>query len=251
MLLFRKLISRGRLMDAGRRWALETFGTYGPRIREQVAEMVKAEHVASLDAQEASGHRSRSVYGEFWRGLLEKFEAFGELPGAAMVRPGEAPYRLPVVNGVVIFPWRYAKSRETDFNATRFATSDARIAVTSMRTPSVQGSLELDLPNPGLSEDERQLLAALQADDPVIASSRLVLVAISSSVSGLFAVEWGEVILNNSGYLEWVGTPESLLQLPPSKPASTSPSGTFTDGNPPKRFPDASTDQAADNPTDE
>lgn len=229
-------------MDAGRRWALETFGTYGPHIRAQVAEMVKAEHEASLDAQEASGHRSRSVYGEFWRGLLEKFEAFGELPGGTLVRPGEAPYKLPVVNGVVLFPWRYAKSRDTEFATTRFATSDARAAVATLRAPSVQGVLDLDLPEPGLDEEERRLLAALHADDPIISSSRLVLVAISSSVSGLFSVEWGEAKLSVAGFIEWVGSPENLLQLPPSKPASTSPSGSFTDGVPPKKFPGAELD---------
>lgn len=238
-------------MDAGRQWALETFGTYGPRIREQIAEMVQAEHDASLDAQEASGHRSHGVYGEFWRGLLEKFEAFGKLPGATLVRPGEAPYKLPVVNGVVLFPWRYAKSRETDFATTRFATSDARVAVSTLRAPATQAALELGVPDPGLDEDERRLLEALHADDPIIASSRLVLVAISSSVSGLFSVEWGEAKLNAAGYIEWIGTPESLRSLPPTKPASTSPMASFTDGVPPKKFPDADLDETADSPTDE
>jgi len=238
-------------MDAGRRWALETFGTYGPHIREQVAEMVKAEHEASLDAQEASGYRSRSIYGEFWRGLLEKFEAFGELPGARLVRPGEAPYQLPVVNDVVLFPWRYAKSRKAEFATTRFATSDARIAVSSLRAPSVQTELELGLPDPGMNEEERRLLAALHADDPVISSNRLVLVAISSSVSGLFSAEWGEATLNAAGFIEWIGSPEGLLQLPLSKPASTSPSSSFTDGVPPNKFPDAELDETADNSNDE
>ncbi|MGD9530232.1 MAG: hypothetical protein AB7V44_26015 [Pseudonocardia sp.] len=228
-----------------------TFGTYGPRIREQVAEMVKAEHEASLDAQDASGHRSRSVYGEFWRGLLEKFETFGELPGATLVRPGEAPYRLPVVNGVVLFPWRYAKSRDTEFATTRFATSDARIALSTLRTPSVQHALDLDLPDPRLSEEERQLLAALHAADPVISSSRMVLVAVSSSVRGLFAAEWGEAKLNAAGFIEWVGRPENLLQLPRSGPVSTSPISTFTDGVPPKKVPGAELDEAADDPNDE
>lgn len=238
-------------MDAGRRWALETFGIYGPHIREHVARMVKAEHEASLDAQEASGHRSRSVYGEFWRGLLEKFEAFGELPGATLVRPGEAPYRLPVVNGVVLFPWRYAKSRETELATTRFAISDARVAVATLRSPSVQDALDLDLPDPALSDEERRLLAALHADDPVISSSRLVLVAISSSVSGLFAAEWGEAKLNAAGFIQWVGLPENLLQLPPSRPASASPTATFTDGVPPKKFPDTELDETANNTDDE
>lgn len=238
-------------MDAGRRWALETLGTYGPHVRERIAEMVRAEHEASLDAQEASGHRSRSIYGEFWRGLLERFEAFGELPGATIVRPGSAPYKLPVVNGVVLFPWRYAKNSEAEFATTPFATSDARTEVATLRAPSVQAELDLGLTDPGLSDEEQRLLDALHADDPVIASSRLVLVAISSSVSGLFSAEWGEATLNGSGFIEWVGSPESLLRLPPSRPASLSPSGSFTDGVPPKKFPDADLDETANHANDE
>jgi len=232
---------------------MEILGTYGPYIRGQIAEMVKTEHEASVDAQEASGHRSRSVYGQFWRGLQEKFEVFGELPGASLVRPGEAPYKIPVVNGVVLFPWRYAKSRETDFAATRFGTSDARVAVATLRRPLVQEALDLDLPDPGLAEEERSMLAAIQelADDPVVSSKRMVLVAISSSVSGLFSVMWGEAKLNSAGFVEWVGTPESLLTLPPARPASTSATATFTDGVPPKKFPGADADETADRPTGE
>src|SRR5213082_3486600 len=99
-------------METGRRWALETFGRLGPQIRDQLGDMISSEHEASVDAQEASGHRSHGVYGQFWRGILEKFESFGRLPGATLIRPGDAPYKLPVVNEVALFPWRYAKSRE-------------------------------------------------------------------------------------------------------------------------------------------
>jgi hypothetical protein len=238
-------------MDAGRRWALEIFGTYGPQIRDQIAEMVKVEHEASVDAQEASGHRSRSVYGEFWRGILEKFELFGALPGASLERPGEAPYKIPVVNGVALYPWRYAKSREIELAATPFGTSDARLAVSSLRPRPVQAALDLNVPDPGLSDDERDLLATFQSitEDPVVSSGRLVLVAISSSVNGLFSVEWGEVELNSAGFIEWVGPSESLLSLAPTKLVSSSPSGTFTAGEPPRKFPNATPSEKPDSST--
>lgn len=240
-------------MDAGRRWALEVFGTYGPRIREQIANKVKEEHEASLDAQEASGHRSNGVYGEFWRGILEKFELFGDLPSASLVRPGEAPYKLPVVNGVALFPWRYAKSREAELAATLFGTSDARAAISSLRLPPVQESLDLGLPDAGLSDEERELLTAFQSvtKDPVVTSGRLVLVAISSSPRGLFAVEWGDVKVNPAGFVEWTGFHESLLSLTPAKPASMSPTGTFTAGDLPRKFAHPKTDEKTASPTDE
>lgn len=240
-------------MDAGRRWALEAFGTYGPHIREQIAEMVKEEHEASLDAQEASGHRSNGVYGQFWRGILEKFELFGDLPGASLVRPGEAPYKLPVINGVALFPWRYAKSREAELATTPFGTSDARTAITTLRPQPVQEGLDLNLPDAGLTDEERDLLTTVQdvTKDSVVTSGRLALVAISSSPRGLFAVEWGEVEVNSAGFVEWTGSHESLLSLAPAKPVSMSPTGTFTAGDLPSKFPQTKTDEKAASSTDE
>jgi len=239
-------------MDAGRRWALEIFGQYGPLVREQIAEMVKAEHLASADAQEASGHRSQGVYGEFWRGIMEKFEQLGDLPGAALVRPGEAPYKLAVVNGVAIFPWRFARSRETELTSTPFGTSGARVAAFKLRA-SVQESLDLNVPDAGLSDEDREILSTFQnaTADPVVSSGRLVLIAISSSPRGLFSAEWGEVSLNAAGCLDWAGFHESLLSLPESKPVSTSPTGSFTTGEVPPKFPQAKPQQEADNRTDE
>lgn len=235
-------------MDAGRRSALETFGAYGPKIREHIAKSVRDEHEASLDAQEASGHRSRSVYGEFWRGILERFEQLGGLPGASLVRPGDAPYKIPVINGVALFPWRYAKSRETELATTPFGTSDARLAITSLRPVPLQDSLDIGIPDSGLTDDEKELLTTFEelTKDPVVSSGRLVLVAISSSVSGLFSVEWGEVEVNAGGFVEWVGSHESLLSMSPSAPASTNPAGTFTAGEVPSKFP--ATEKKADAP---
>ncbi|MFC9688304.1 hypothetical protein ACFTSF_07155 [Kribbella sp. NPDC056951] len=232
-------------MDAGRLWALESLGMYGPMIRDQIAQLVQDEHESSLDAQEASGHRSRSVYGEFWRGILERFEQFGNLPGATMARPGGAPYKIPVVNGVAVYPWRYAKSRETELSNTPFATSTARMKAASLRPEGVQEALvPLDLPDPQLTDEEQALVDGFTAltEDPLVSSSRMVLVAISSSVNGLFAVQWGEVQLTADGYVDWIGHHESLLDLQPTLPVSTSPTRTFTSGEPPKKFPDAEAD---------
>ncbi|MAU81218.1 MAG: hypothetical protein CME34_04975 [Gordonia sp.] len=235
-------------MDVGRKWALETFGKYGPLVRGQIAELVKKEHEASADAQEASGHRSHGVYGEFWRGILEKFEAFGSLPGAALVRPANAPYKIPVVNGVALFPWRYAKTRDSDMATTLFGTSDTRVEIANLRPPAVQGEFEFDLPDPGIDDEERQLLLTLQSavEDPVVTSGRLVLVAVASSVRGLFAVEWGEVELDSTGFVRWTGFQESLLSVVPTAPASTSPTRTFTTGDIPRKFPKTEVDRSSD-----
>lgn len=240
-------------MDAGRRWALETFGTYGPALRTRISELVKREHESSLDAQEASGHRSQGVYGQFWRGILEKFEEFDDFPGATMMRPGNAPYKVPVLNGVAVFPWRFAKTKKAELKDTRFGISDARVATTRLHQPAIQESLDLDLPDADLSLEERELITQLQSvrQASEVSSGRLVLVAISSSARGLFTVDWGEVDLDPAGFVHWKGPHESLLSLRPSGPVSASPTRTFVSGPVPNKFKRATRDEEASSSTDE
>jgi hypothetical protein len=227
-------------MDQGRRWAIETFGAHGVYIREQVPELVRAEHVASVDAQEASGHRSLGVYGEFWRGLLERFEAFGKLPDATMYRPGEAPYSIPGVRGVALFPWRYGKSRDGELASTPFSTSPAREAMFDLSGVELQAQLDLRVRRPELREEEQELadLVEMAREAEVVTSGKLVVVAISSSPSGLYGITWGDVSLTGEGCLEF-GFSESLLNLKPTTPPKPRalPDGerTFTSGDLPQK----------------
>lgn len=223
-------------MEDGRRWAIETFGASGVHIRNRVPELVRDEHVASADAQDASGHRSRGVYGEFWRGILERFEEFGSLPSSTLVRPGSAPYRIPVVNGVGLFPWRYGRTRDGDLATTTFITSPARESMLSIKGVAVQPEL-VPFPRPELSSEERQLADLVEAalGDSRVESGRLVVVAISSSSIGLHDVTWGEVTLTGGGCLEW-GFQESLLALSVNRPRAVKNSDdTFVSGDLPKK----------------
>lgn len=227
-------------MDKGRRWAIETFGAQGVRLREQVPQLVRAEHIASADAQDASGHRSLGVYGEFWRGILEKFEAFGKLPGATLFRPGNAPYRIPVIEGVPLFPWRYSKSRDGHFASTPFSTSPAREAMFDMSQLEVQGEIDLGIHAPELTQEEQELADLLKqtGGSDLVTSDRLVVVAISSSPSGLFEITWGDVSLTSDGCLEF-GYSENLLEVKPTprtKPNAVPDEGrTFTSGDLPQK----------------
>jgi hypothetical protein len=99
--------------------------------------------------------------------------------------------------------------------------------------------LGMPVPDPGLTNEEKELLASFESitRDPDVPTGRLVLVAIASSVRGLFTIEWGEVALDSSGYVAWVQQSESLLPGPSRRPASSSPTTTFTAGAVPKKFP--------------
>lgn len=224
-------------MDEGRRWALETFGRSGVHIRNLVPQLVREEHTASADAQEASGHRSKGVYGEFWRGILEKFEQFGRLPGATLIRPGQAPYNIPVINGVALFPWRYGRSRDGDLATTPFVTSEARAAMFDLSGVATQPELNLDLPRPELTPEDQQLVEVVEAAmaDAQVTSQKQVVVAISSSVIGLHDMTWGEVTLTAAGCIEW-GFNENLMGLKAPKLFAVPDEGkTFTSGEPPAK----------------
>jgi hypothetical protein len=224
-------------VDEGRRWAIETFGSKGVHVRTRVAELVREEHAASTDAQEASGHRSRGVYGEFWRGILERFEELGALPHAALLSPGRAPYKIPVVNGVALFPWRYGRTRDEDLAATPFVTSDARAAVFAMDGSVAQGEFDLGIPGPGLTAEEQEFAEAVEAamNDSSVTAKQVVVVAISSSPMGLHALSWGSVTVTGDGRLEW-GFMEDLSEVSASGPVGVVNDGrTFTAGEPPAK----------------
>lgn len=229
----------------GRLWAVQTFGTYGPAVRERVATLVAETHVALQDAQEVSGVRAQAVYGQFWRGIHERFEELGQFQNSFMQRPGNANYKLPVVNGVAMFPWRYARDRNAVLTETVFTTSDARLAATRLRV-DVQTSLDVGFPDPGLTGEERELAAVVAAAprSPAVNGGRLVVVAIASSMHSLDVVEWGEVELTETGYIRWKGPHESLLQVVPTKPVAVDGGKNFFGGNAPRRLPAQSDDDA-------
>jgi len=224
-------------MDDGRRWAIETFGADGAYIRSRIPEMVRAEQEASADAQEASGHRSRSVFGQFSTGMLERFQEFARLPGGALVRPGQAPYKVAVVNGVALYPWRYGDGRQGEASQVPFATSDARTALFELGPAPIQAELDLGLSRPDLSAEDAALVALLREEEGAEAERprKVVVVAIACSMVGVQDTRWGEVSLTTDGFLKWQEA-ETLVHLTPTAPTSVlDGTRTFLAGEPPRK----------------
>ena len=224
----------------GRTWALTTFGQHGAWIRSTVLEKVLEEHASAANAQNASGHQSTTIYGQFYIGIAERFQAFGrELSNVAEIRPGGAPYKVPVIGGVVLFPWRYSGKPEDRIESTAFETSEARVAVIHLGPQPVQGTLDFGLPDPGLMDHELALVAEIARNPAAVSATSLVLVAIRSSVDALHAVEWGDVKPTADGHLTWGDFHEDLLNASDLRPAPpTDPDYTFTSGPIPPKFPE-------------
>ncbi len=221
-------------MDAGRRFAIETFGAHGPEIRDKVPQLAREEHEAMADAQDASGHRDVAVYGQFWRGMLERFEQFGTLPGAALVRPGQAPYKVPVINHVALMAWRYGAGSDKGALDKRFFTSEARVRLTNLDPGAVQEELNLGIPK-GLSGEEASLAITAEQVLREQMVRKLVVVTIGSAPSGLYDITWGQVAAGADQHLTWAGFNESLLSLASSSNGLAEVGRTFTDGELPER----------------
>lgn len=197
-------------IDKEREWALRTLGPDGALVREQISTIIQDCHEKMANAQAEAEMRHAGVYGQIWRKCLDEFVAvLGALHSAEIIpRRG---YKLVSFNGVVLFPWRFARERSTDIRSRRFAVSDTRISLFTQERNLAQGRLDLEFDHPELTEEERELLEAeAQALKETLSSHRVVVVPYASNPTALHSVDWGEATLDDDGYLTFASM-ESLL----------------------------------------
>lgn len=192
-------------MDESQSWARRILGSHGPTIRNRIPQLVREVHTASVASQHTSEQQSDRIYGLFYSGILERFECFGRLAGASLIRPGGAGYRVSVVNHIAVFPWRFARQPGKRMQDTLFSTSEARATLSELPRQPIQGTLEFDFspPEPDLIGDDSKLVDNYDriTNHPGTDSSGLVLVAINSSKHELYSVEWGRAVATSDGRL--------------------------------------------------
>lgn len=201
-------------IDNGRTQSLELFGADGPLIREKIPGIFSDLHSRMADAQQVSGQIARGVYGQIWRGALEDLQkAFGGLRGASLFTPEGANYRVVVINGVALFPWRYSLDHAASADTARFATSGARVALLEQSRPELMQELDFGVEGPHLAEEDMMVLKGRAGNlDQVMRDAKAtVVIAYASSVDGLHALEWGLVShIDKEGYLRWGAFHENL-----------------------------------------
>lgn len=199
-------------IDEGRAWALRTLGADGVLVRELILAIIRDCHEKMANAQAEADMNHTGVYGQIWRKCLDEFVAvLGRLPSAEIIpRRG---YKLVSFNGVVLFPWRFARERSTDIGSRPFAVSDTRISLFRQERVFGQQRLDIEFEHPELTEEERELLdAEAKALEETLTSHRVVVVPYASNPSALHSVDWGEATLGADGYLTFASM-ESLLDV--------------------------------------
>jgi hypothetical protein len=219
-------------MDEGRAWALRTLGADGVLVREQVPIIIRECHEKMANAQAEADMKHTGVYGQIWRKCLDEFVAvLGRLPSAEIVpRRG---YKLVSFNGVVLFPWRFARELSTELDSRPFAVSETRISLFTEDRDATQQPLDIEFDHPELTDEERDLLDAESTalEETLSSLPRVVVVPYACSPSGLHSIDWGEATLGADGYLSFASM-ESLLDVSSSSPASVEASKdeAFSDG---------------------
>ncbi|WP_126860324.1 hypothetical protein [Micrococcus sp. HSID17245] len=199
-------------IDEGRAWALRTLGADGVLVRELISAIIRDCHEKMANAQAEADMNHTGVYGQIWRKCLDEFVAvLGRLPSAEIIpRRG---YKLVSFNGVVLFPWRFARERFTDIGSRPFAVSDTRISLFRQERDFGQQRFDIEFEHPELTEEERELLdAEAKALQGTLTSHRVVVVPYASNPSALHSVDWGEATLGADGYLTFASM-ESLLDV--------------------------------------
>lgn len=191
-------------------WALERFDAAASVLRAQVPAALRAAHGRARAAHVGSGLETNDAYGgTLWLIQHEELIACANAIGtASVIRPPGSRYSLLVVNGVVLYPWRYAADRTTQIEDARLRepVSELRRTLFGALTPSVVATQEPTLFDDVGDEEARAVAVAAERDaaEPTSRYARMVLIAYASNPQGgILAAEWGDASLLDDGRVRW------------------------------------------------
>lgn len=102
----------------------EALGSHAADARDLVVEVVQSRHERAAEAHETAATRYTIGFGGQWRDLLEDtYDAFKDR-GYQHYKLAPAGYRLPIVNGCLLFVWRVPATPDA---VSGFASSKTRM----------------------------------------------------------------------------------------------------------------------------
>lgn len=204
-----------------RAWLIERFGADGCQLRDELPGLLQYCHRGMAEAQDRAPMKDQAVYGQIWRSVHHMIQLdFHSLTTAQLYRPPSAPYKVLVVNGTAIFPWRYAHDAVTKLDDASFGHNVSATRKGILAGVAVPDMLPLgDLPTEDLpSEDAAEIERYRTAFRETAAEHPVVVVAYASNPAALLKVFWGDVEqLNVDGTLKW-GWREELSLSQPTPP---------------------------------
>ncbi|MGP4100974.1 hypothetical protein [Nonomuraea sp. KM90] len=212
-------------------WAHETFGQRVPLIRQGVAEALSVALENARDAQKVAQTDHLHPFG--FTLMSRKFEAlaeaFGDQGDVRIVKPGGSQHELVVVNGKLLFPFRYAKDRSVSVMSARIG--DGRPSAL------VQALFNRFGPEPrmrqlALHDVAPHAVPVAEALGDLPEDTRLVLIAYACNAhAGLLDAWWGEAeLLDRLGSLRWHHCEEIPLLQEAHSPARGDSAAAFDQG---------------------
>jgi hypothetical protein len=203
-------------------WLIERFGADGFVLRDEIPSLLHYCHQGMAEAQEGAPIKAHTVYGQMSRSVHEQFEVrFRSLPTAQLYNPKRAHYKLPVVNGTALFPWRYAHDAVTELDQASFGPD-----VSATRKEVLSGGVDVadmlpfgELTTPDVPEEVAAEIERFRAQfRETVAAHPVVVVAYASNPAALLNAYWADVKgLRSDGTLE-LGYRERLDVRPPTRP---------------------------------
>lgn len=182
----------------------EALGADAPVVREVILEVTQTRHARAVEGHLASGSRYSIGFGSQWLDLrVEVVEAFASR-GYQSQKVSPGGYRLPVVNGCLLYVWRVPSAHD---DVTNFASSATRKNCFSVQPPAPM------LFGPGSGDEADLVVASENADE--VGNDRLVhalggplpvvLAMVRSSPRQLQLIEWALAELEDSGNVKLLG----------------------------------------------
>lgn len=198
----------------------DTFGQRVPLIRQGIAEALSVALENALDAQKVAQTDHLHPFG--FTLMSRKFEAlaeaFEDLGDVRVVKPGGSQHELVVLDGKLLFPFRYAKDRSISVMSARIG--DGRPSAL------VQALFNRFGPEPrmrqlALHDIAPHAVPVAEALGDLPEDTRLVLIAYACNAhAGLLDAWWGEAeLLDRTGSLRWHHCEEIPLVQESAAPA--------------------------------
>jgi hypothetical protein len=181
-------------------WSVDRFGDeYARQLRVLLPRALAVAVNRQIDTHKASGLNTLYAFGGAWPVVYEELvDHIAGLDGARVVRPRGRSFSLVMVNGNVLFPFRYAND---------LTTSPTGAWPALGLNTTCRDLLAAFGPKPRYEQGELfPVETAAPAEAPLgdVAPDNVVLVAFAASArAGLLSVGWGEAALLGDGGLAW------------------------------------------------